>query len=68
LLPSTARADGIDVPLVVAHVFLGTDGDVLVGVGNFVYVLDVESKRIGPVMDGGDFIALARPFSKQVNF
>ena len=43
-------------------------GEVLVGVGDFVYILDVPSKRIGPVMGGQEFIALAKPFSKQIDF
>jgi hypothetical protein len=43
-------------------------GEVLVGVGDIVYVLDVPSKRIGPVMDGQKFIALAKPFAKQADF
>jgi hypothetical protein len=50
-------------------VFLEGSGEVLVGVGDFVYILDVLSKRIGPVMEGQAFIAVAKPFSKkQVDF
>ncbi len=49
-------------------IFLEGTHDVLVSVGNYVYILDVRSRRIGPVMKGQDFIALAIPFSKQVNF
>jgi hypothetical protein len=49
-------------------VFLDGTGEVLVGVGNFIYILDVSSKRIGPVMSGQEFIALAKPFSKQADF
>jgi len=49
-------------------VFLDETGEVLVGVGDFIYILDVSSKRIGPVMSGQEFIALAKPFSKQVDF
>ena len=49
-------------------VFLQGSGEVLVGVGDLVYILDVQSKRIGPVMSGQGFIALAKPFSKQVDF
>jgi hypothetical protein len=48
--------------------FLEGSGEVLVGVGDFVYILDVPSKRIGPVMEGQEFIALAKPFSKQIDF
>jgi len=49
-------------------VFLEGSGEVLVGIGDFVYILDVLSERIGPVMRGQEFIALAKPFSKQVDF
>jgi hypothetical protein len=45
-------------------VFLEGIGEVLVGVGDSVYLLDLPSKRIGPVMGGQDFIVLAKPFSK----
>lgn len=33
-------------------VFLEGSGEALVGVGDFVYILDIRSKRIGPVMGG----------------
>jgi len=49
-------------------VFLRGSSEVIVGVGDFVYILDVLSKRIGPVMGGRGFIALTDPFSKQVDF
>ena len=49
-------------------VFLEGSGEILVGVGGWVYILDVPSKRIGPVMGGEEFIALALPFSKHVAF
>jgi hypothetical protein len=49
-------------------VFLEGRGEVLVGVGDFVYILDVLSKRMGPVMGGQQFIALAKPFAKQIDF
>jgi hypothetical protein len=49
-------------------VFLQGDGEVLFGFGGFVYILDLPSRRIGPVMSGHDFIALAHPFAKQVEF
>ena len=49
-------------------VFLEGTGEVLVGVGDFVYLLDVPSKRIGKVMEGQQFIALAKPFSKRAAF
>jgi len=48
-------------------VFLEGREEVVVGVGDFVYVLDVLSKRIGPVMGGQEFIILAKPFSKYVD-
>jgi len=49
-------------------VFLEGRGEVLVGLGDVVYILDVQSKRIGPVMGGQEFIALAKTFSKEVDF
>ena len=49
-------------------VFLEGSGEILVGLGDVVYMLDAASKRMGPVMRGQHFIALARPFSKQVNY
>jgi len=49
-------------------VFLNRSGDVLVGVGDFVYILNVQSRRMGPVMGGQKFIAIAKPFSKQADF
>ena len=48
-------------------VFLQGNSEVLVGVGEFIYILDVPSKRIGPVMNGQEFIALAKPFSKHAD-
>lgn len=48
-------------------VFLEGNSEILVGVGEFVYVLDVSSKRIGPIMRGRDFIALTKPFLKHSN-
>ena len=49
-------------------VFPQGEEEVLFGSGGFVYLLDVPSRRIGPVMRGHDFIALAPPFAKQVDF
>jgi hypothetical protein len=48
-------------------VFLEGASEILFGFGGFVYVLDVASKRIGPVIQGHDFIALAKPFCKASN-
>jgi hypothetical protein len=48
-------------------VFLQAGSEVLVGVGHFIYILDVSSKRIGPIMEGQEFIALAKPFSKHAD-
>ena len=42
--------------------------EALVGFGNHVYLVDVVGKRLGPVLGGKDFIALAKPFSKQADF
>ena len=49
-------------------VFPQGDAEILFGFGGFVYILDVPSKRIGPVMSGQDFIALANPFAKEAEF
>ena len=49
-------------------VFPQGEEEVLFGFGGFVYLLEVSSRRIGPVMSGHDFIALAPPFAKQVDF
>jgi hypothetical protein len=49
-------------------VFLEGTGEIMVEVGDYVYVVDFLSKRIGPVMRGHHFIALAKPFSKHVAF
>jgi hypothetical protein len=48
-------------------VFLQGNNEVLVGVGDFIYILDLSSKRIGPIMDGRAFIALTKPFSKHAD-
>lgn len=49
-------------------VFLEGSGEILVGIGDVVYILDTASKRMGPVMHGQQFVALAKPFAKQVGF
>ena len=49
-------------------VFPQGEEEVLFGLGGFVYLLDVPARCIGPVMSGHDFIALAPPFAKQVDF
>jgi hypothetical protein len=46
-------------------VFLEGTGEILVGVGDLVYALDVASRRIGPIIRGEQFIALIKPFAKQ---
>jgi len=48
-------------------VFLG-GSEVLVEIGDFVYVTDIIAKRIGPVMQGGRFVAFTKAFSKRVDF
>ncbi len=49
-------------------VFLPGTGEIMAGLGDYVYVLDPAAKRIGPVMPGRDFIALAKPFAKKADF
>ena len=45
-------------------VFLPGSGEALVELGDFLYVLDVRSKRMGPVMRGRQFIVMGELFSK----
>lgn len=49
-------------------IFLGGGHEMLVEIGDHVYLADVAANRIGPVLQGERFIALAAPFSKHVNF
>lgn len=48
-------------------VFIGGN-EILVELGNYVYLADVAAKRMGPVMRGEKLIALTAAFSKQVDF
>ena len=47
-------------------VFVEGTSEILVGVGDYVYVLDALSKKIGPVMAGKSFVALTKPFLKRL--
>jgi hypothetical protein len=49
-------------------VFLDDVHEMLVGLGGYVYLADIGAKRLGPVMQGGRFIALTATFSKRVDF
>lgn len=48
--------------------FVGDFNQILTEGGGYVYLLDVHSKRIGPVMQGSKCIALALPFLKHGEF
>lgn len=48
-------------------VFLGGN-EVLVELGDYVYLADITTKRVGPVLQGEKFIALTGTFSKRFDF
>jgi len=48
--------------------FVGDFEEVLTEGGGYVYLLDVDAKRIGPIMQGSKCIALAPPFLKHGEF
>ena len=47
--------------------FLGGN-EVLVELGDYVYLADITTKRVGPVLQGEKFIALTGTFSKRFDF
>ncbi len=49
-------------------IFLNDGREILLDMGGYVYLIDLAIKRLGPVLPGGNFIALAPPFSTAVNF
>lgn len=49
-------------------VFLEGGAEVLVELGGYVYLVDPDAKRLGPVVQGERFIAIADPFSKRAGF